>query len=113
MKLTAEITELLTQLVDIESIENPQFLDGNATSLCQHLLDLYGKTNNQDSHDLIIKIIDRSGYSIFSPRPNVQLRCSATYDESARLGGNVNSGEGLELSEEQFMNLLPINGYFH
>ena len=112
MKLTAEITKLLTKLVDIESIENPQFLDGNATSLCQHLLDLYGKTNNQNSHDLIIKIIDQSGYSIFSPRPNVQLRCSATYDESTRLDG-LNSEEGFELSEEQFMNLLPINGYFH
>jgi len=105
MKLSSKISELLIELVDIESIEHDQLLGGNVGLLCHNLLELYGKTSNHRSHDLIIRIIDQSGYSLFSPR-EAQARRSDRYE------GELLE-EKLNLDEDEFMDLLPINGYFH
>lgn len=111
MKLSNEINDLLIELINIESVDSELFASGNMGLLCHHLLELYGKTTNQKSHELIISIIDKSGYSLFSPRVETTRR-SDRYDGDLT-GTAVSSEGGFELDEDDFMDLLPINGYFH
>lgn len=111
MKLSNEISDLLIELVDIESIDSDLLLTGNMGLLCHHLLELYGKTSNQKSHELIISIIDKSGYSLFGPRTDIARRSDRYNGDLAE--ATVTSAGNFELDEDEFMDLLPINGYFH
>ena len=63
------------------------------------------------SVELIISIIDKSGYSLFGPRADVARR-SDRYDGDLA-EAMVTSAGNFELDEDEFMDLLPINGYFH
>jgi len=108
MKLSAEVSDLLVKLIDLESIDQKQLLKGNTDLLCQNLLAIYGKTSNQKSHDLILEIIDKGGYSLFG----------SSYDYLAESSFNnttfvTNPSVGFAMSEDEFMDLLPANGYFH
>ena len=109
MKLSAEVSDLLVELIDIESIDHNQLLKGNTDLLCQNLLAIYGKTSNQKSHDLILEIIDKGGYSLFGS--------SFDYLGDSNLGSeSILSREyetNFKMTEDEFMDLLPINGYFH
>lgn len=108
MKLSIEVSDLLFELIGIESVDQAKFLQGNADLLCQRLWTLYSKTSNQKSHDLIIKIIDKGGYSFFGASQDFTRR-SDVYK-----GDCVNESEtGFELNEDDFLDLLPVNGYFH
>jgi len=116
MKLSNEINELLIELVDLESIDNSQLLDVNVGMLCQNLIKIYGKTTNSKTQDLIIKIIDKSGYSLFGPRSehlnqNLETTKSERAEEAVR-NARLSSGEFL-IDEDDFMSLIPVNGYFH
>lgn len=111
MKLSAEVSDLLVELIDIESIDHKQLLKGSADLLCQNLLALYGRTSNQKSHDLILEIIDKGGYSIFGSSFDY-LGQSNSYGNSV-VPIKHDLGHGFEMSEDEFMDLLPINGYFH
>jgi len=108
MKLSAEVSDLLVKLIDLESIDQKQLLKGNTDLLCQNLLTIYGRTSNQQSHDLILEIIDKGGYSLFGS--------SFDYLGDSNVAGQVLSSSsefGFEMDEDEFMDLLPINGYFH
>lgn len=110
MKLSNEISELLIELVDIEPIDDSTLFEGNIGLLCQNLLELYGKTSNQKSHDLIIKIIDQSGFSFFTPRSTENIK---SVDSCEQYQQAFKEEEKFNLNDDDFMNLLPINGYFH
>lgn len=115
MKLSNEVNELLVELVNLESIDNLQLLEVNAGMLCQNLIEIYGKTTNSKAQDLIIKIIDKSGYSLFGPRSNnfaLSENTQAENTDSAMNRVRSSSGEFV-IDEDDFMNLIPINGYFH
>jgi len=116
MKLSNEINELLVELVNLESIDNAQFLDVNVSMLCQNLIEIYGKTTNSKTQDLIIKIIDKSGYSLFGPS-SVKLNESLELTRAEKAEEAVNearlSSEKFFIEEDDFMSLIPINGYFH
>lgn len=110
MKLTTEVTELLFELSDIESAEHTQLLIGDGGFLRKNLLDLYQKTSNQASHDLIIRIMEKGGYPWFgavapqkSPEPEVAME-AITHSAVS---------ETQLFSEEEFLDLLPANGLFH
>jgi len=108
MKLSAEVSDLLVKLIDIESIDHKQLLKGNTDLLCQNLLAIYGKTSNQQSHDLILEIIDKGGYSLFGT--------SFDYLGDSNIGKESvlsNYSMDFEMNEDEFMDLLPVNGYFH
>jgi len=110
MKICAEVSDLLVQLIDIESAEQDVLLNGSVDLLAQNLLSLYGRTSNQKSHDLILEILDKSDCSLF--------RAPAHYvnDSDAFHCGvisEVNNSSNFQLSEDEFMELLPINGHFH
>ena len=115
MKLSNEVNELLVELVNLESIDNLQLLEINAGMLCQNLIEIYGKTTNSKTQDLIIKIIDKSGYSLFGPRSNNFALSENTQAENTdSVMNRVRSSSGeFVIDEDDFMNLIPINGYFH
>ena len=112
MKLSNKVSELLIELVDIEAIDHEHLIENNAGLLCQNLVKLYGNTSNQKSQDLIIQIIDQGDFSFFSPRNELN-----THDlgfTEVFLTENVTTESGdFDLDEDEFMDLLPINGYFH
>jgi len=116
MKLTTEITELLFELSDIESTEHTQLLIGDGGFLRHNLVTLYGKTANPASHDLIIEIMDKCGYSWFGPlmdKDSDQGRRSDVYSGQASSETTIDSEIEFQLSDDEFLNLLPINSYFH
>lgn len=115
MKLSNEVNELLVELVNLESIDNSQLLEVNAGMLCQNLIEIYGKTTNSKTQDLIIKIIDKSGYSFFGPRSDKFVSNESTLTEEVEdtVTGVASYSSDFVIDEDDFMNLVPINGYFH
>ena len=111
MKLSAKVSDLLVELIDIESIDHKQLLKGSTDLLCQNLLALYGKTSNQKSHDLILEIIDKGGYSLFGSSHEYLDQSGALTNQIESVKSN--SDREFSMSEDEFMDLLPINGYFH
>jgi len=111
MKLSAEVSNLLVQLIDIESIDHSQLLKGSTELLCQNLLALYGRTSNQRSQDLILEIMDKGGYSIFGSSFDYLGQSDAFINQIASAKRATHAE--FEMNEEEFMDLLPINGYFH
>ena len=110
MKLSAEVSDLLVELIDIESIDHNQLLKGNTDLLCQNLLAIYGKTSNQKSHDLILEIIDKGGYSLFGTSFDYLGDSNLNSDS---ILSNMEQQADFKMTEEDFMDLLPVNGYFH
>ena len=112
MKLCNKVSELLIELVNIEAIDHTHLIEANAGLLCQNLVKLYGNTSNQKSQDLIIQIIDQGNFSFFSPR-NTLNSDDLTYLED-RLSKKISDRDDeFGLDDEEFMDLLPVNGYFH
>ncbi len=103
MKINSKITELLFNLSEIESPENNQFLAGEESDLRKSLLKLYRSTDNSASRETIIAIMTEAGYPWFGKlaRSGEQTVVSAANDE-----GNF-------MSEDDFLDLLPVNGHFH
>ena len=112
MKLSSKVSELLIELVDIESIDHEHLTETNAGLLCQNLVKLYGNTTNQKSQDLIIQIIDQGDISFFSPRSELNVK-DLGYSESFLTENVTTESNNFALDEDEFMDLLPINGYFH
>ena len=68
MKLSNEINEMLVELVATESIEDNSPLlemNGGLGLLCHNLLEIYDNTQNPKTQNLIKKIIDMRGFSLF------------------------------------------------
>ena len=111
MKITRKITELLFDLSESESSVD---LIGDVNDLRRTLLQLYRVTESDESRETIISIMTEAGYPWFGHLANAS-------DPSLRKIPlkNVANEEQYTLVEEQFMSdedfldLLPINGYFH
>lgn len=112
MKFSNKVSELLIELVDIEALDHEHLTETNAGLLCQNLVKLYGNTSNQKSQDLIIQIIDQGDFSFFTPRN--ELNAQDLGYSTLFLTENVTAeSDDFALDEDEFMDLLPINGYFH
>ncbi len=107
MKLTSTITDLLFDLSELETPSNTQFLIGDGTVLRNNLLKLYRATKNNDSHELIIKIMSEAGYPWFAKLARSANRIM--FDSAPEA---ANSDDYL-MSEEEFLELIPANGHFH
>ena len=112
MRLNSKITRLLFELSDAESQTNWRYLIGDGAVLRNNLLKLYRATNNQESHDLIIRIMGEAGYSWFEKlaRANSQLKpVSLATDERIK----AKQGDLNLVSEREFSSLLPVNELVH
>jgi len=104
MKLTNTITDLMVDLSWIETRGNTPSLFSAGNSLWHNLLNLYRSTSNTDSQVLIIKIMAVAGYPWFGKIARVTDR--------VRLAAAADSDE-CEMSEDDFLELIPANAHFH
>jgi len=114
MKITPKITELLFDLSEIEGHANSCYLDGDIANLRNNLLQLYVVTKSDQSRETIISIMEEAGYPWFGDLAQSKL---ASLREIP-LKQVANEAQFLEyeerfMSDEDFLDLLPINGYFH
>ncbi|RBP48359.1 hypothetical protein [Arenicella xantha] len=106
MKLTKKITDLLFVLSELESQENTQLLIGDGATLRNNLLKLYRVTDNEFSRELIADIMAEAGYPWLGKLANAP---DGALFESAVVATN----DDFLLSEEEFLELIPVNGHFH
>lgn len=107
LKITPKITELLFDLSQIEIEENTCFLNGDLSELSNNLLKLYCVTDNQNSREKIIAIMSEAGYPWLSKSNGCVLKGTAIEQRQAVIA------ENLFMSEDDFLNMLPANSYFH
>lgn len=107
MKITPRITELLFDLSEIETSENNQYLTGDIDELRNNLLQLYRATDSHSSRETIIAIMTEAGYPWFGRLAKASKR--TVRDIPLKKAAN----EGQFMSDEDFLDLLPINGHFH
>ncbi|MBX2847201.1 MAG: hypothetical protein KTR16_02685 [Acidiferrobacterales bacterium] len=109
MKLTETVIELMFELSVIEGEKHSEYLDGEGNALRNNLLKLFKKTDNPESHDIIIDIMSEAGYPWFGKL----ARSSTTETESvADLVAKSNSEDRI-MSDDEFMDIIPINGHIH
>jgi len=114
MKLTPKITELLLDLSEIEERDTYQYLTGDISDLRNKLLQLYRSTESDQSREKIISIMTEAGYPWFGKLAQaskqslreIPLKDVANEEE-------FSANEGKLMSDEDFLDLLPINGHFH
>lgn len=110
MKRNNKITALLSELSGLEPVEHKQFLEGEGQLLRNNLLTLYSQTSNKESHDVIVDIMSEAGYSWFG-----KLASAARYslDSVSQRKIADSDNNDLFMSEDDFLELLPVNGHFH
>lgn len=107
MKITPKIATLLQDLTATENANNIESLGTDARQLRGKLLQLYRRTNSDKSRETIIAIMTEAGYPWFAnlarnSSPSLTMNSLAATQPRNTL-----------LSEEAFLDLLPINNYFH
>ena len=107
MKITPRITELLFDLSEIETSENSEYLAGDVSELRNNLLKLYRATDSHTSRETIIAIMTEAGYPWFGRLAKARNR--TLRDIPLKPVAN----EGQFMSDEDFLELLPVNGFFH
>jgi len=114
MKITPKITELLFDLSETENHDNGAYLSGDLAGLRGDLLRLYRTTESHQSRETIISIMTEAGYPWFGRLADaseqslrdIPLKEVANEELFSLSGDRV-------MSDEDFLDLLPINGHFH
>jgi len=107
MKITPRITELLFDLSEIETNDNKDYLTGDIENLRNNLLLLYRTTDSNTSRETIIAIMTEAGYPWFG-------RLAKASNEIVReIPSKAVANEGQFMSDDDFLDLLPVNGHFH
>ena len=107
MKITPKITELLFDLSESETADNNAYLTGDVSNLRNSLLQLYRATDSDHSRETIIAIMSEAGYPWFGRLAKASNRSLS--DIPLKEVAN----EEQFMSDEDFLDLLPINGHFH
>lgn len=108
MKINSKITELLFSLSEMECSRNRKLLAVEEHDLRKNLLHLYRATNNPASHDIIVAIMTEAGFPWFGKF----VRSGFKPAVSEPSGADTLIGEKF-MSDDDFIDLLPANGYFH
>jgi len=112
MQLNLKIRHLLFDLSEIESSANRQYLIGDGTVLRNNLLKLYRATSNEDSQELIIRIMNEAGYSWFEKMVRSDLSARLNRDFTQRSADSLSVKLEI-MSEYEFLSLLPANELIH
>jgi len=108
MKITENISDLVLELTELESANTTKRVLRDGGLSLQSLLDIYSETDSNRSRQVVLEIIDEVGSDW-----GAQLDDSSQYTQEAQaLTENVETGYKM-LSEDAFMDLLPVNSYFH
>jgi len=107
MKITPRITELLFDLSEIETNDNKDYLTDDVDNLRNNLLLLYRTTDSNTSRETIIAIMTEAGYPWFG-------RLAKASNQVVReIPSKAVANEGQFMSDDDFLDLLPVNGHFH
>lgn len=109
MKLTETVIELMFELSDIEFPHNAHYLCGDGAKLIDNLLTLFNETKNPATHEIIIDIMNEAGHPFLG-------HDEETIDENINAASNLISAYKCPdqlMSDDQFLDLLPANSYFH
>ncbi|MFT5571916.1 MAG: hypothetical protein ACI9FR_000837 [Cryomorphaceae bacterium] len=109
MKLTPKINRLLIELTLRVSGDRKALLIRDENLLRKNLLALYRTTDDEGIHDLVIQIMAEGGYSWFA---KLALGANRVVDESRLLESHTLETE-FQLSDGEFMDLIPANAHFH
>jgi hypothetical protein len=109
MKLTPRTNELLRELGKFVNESQRPLLNRDESELRKNLLSLYRMTRDVRIHDLVIQIMAEGGYSWFG---KLALSANRAVDEARSLESHQVESE-FQLSDDEFMDLLPANTHFH
>ncbi len=109
MKLTETVIQLMFELSNVDGIDHSAYLDGTGDALRSNLIKLYSDSDNANAHDLIVEIMEEAGYPWFRTmvRPAKAVVRSNSYNSTESIS------EDKLMSDNEFMDLLPINGHIH
>ena len=116
MKITDQISDLVLELGELESYELASIvIDYDGISI-KGLLELYAKTNNTRSREVMIQILNEAGYGWLAERDAREM--GKPYGIPSRIpeGHTIVAFENQQggwLSESEFMDLTPINSFMH
>ena len=105
--MTPRITELLSDLSEMEASENSEYLSGDVSELRKNLLKLYRATDSHLSRETIIAIMTEAGYPWFGRFAKARNRTLREITQQTV------ANESQFMTDEDFLGLLPINEYFH
>lgn len=108
MKLTETVIELMFELSNIEGEKHSEFLYGDGKILRNNLLKLFNKTENPESQDIIINILNEAGYPWFG-----KLAHNESHTIRAIVDQNALNDDVRIMTDDEFMELLPANGRLH
>ena len=108
IKINSKITELLLNLSEMECSYKQQLLTVEEHDLRKNLLQLYRATDNPASHDIIVAIMTEAGFPWFGKfvRSGYQPVVSEPTQADPLIGDKF-------MSDDDFIDLLPANGFFH
>ena len=117
LKITRKFSELLKNLSNKENVDNHEFLLGESGRLKHNLLTFYSVAGSQINREKMISLMSEAGYSLIdnlsiAKKDNMEA-ISLTEEEWGAKVDSQEIAEDLFMGEEDFMDLLPANGYFH
>lgn len=105
MKITENISDLVLELTELETPASAKrVLIDNGLSL-KHLIDIYTESANERAREVILQIIDE-----VDGEWGAQL--SDAEQTAETILANAKNGY-MQLSEDDFLDLLPVNCYMH
>jgi len=114
MKINSKVTELLCDLSEIESSENKHLLAAEAGDLRGNLLRLYRATDSDASKETITEIMTEAGYPWFAKLAGADNKTAKnTASTVSAPSRTIEESQPNLLSDEDFLDLLPANSFFH
>jgi len=108
VKINESISELVLELVELETPDNTRAVLTNKGVSLKGLIDVYSETVNSRSRQVVLEIIDEVGND-WAPELSEEAQAA---NEAASFDRNRSQGWA-NLSEDEFMDLLPANSYMH
>ncbi|RBP49123.1 hypothetical protein [Arenicella xantha] len=121
MKVTDELTDLVVELGELESFELAGMLINQNGVSVKGLLQLFNQTDNLRSKQVVREIFDEMGYGWFVELDEMTFRSAAglkkiktkqTSGCDTHIVARAISEDEI-LSDQEFLELIPINQYFH
>lgn len=118
LKMKRKLSELLKDFSSADTVSNHEFLLGDDADLKHNILTFYSVAGSQISRKKITSMMSKAGYTLIDSLSKVNKNVdeldglSIQYNLEQQVDYKLGS-ETLFMNEEDFMDLLPANNYFH
>ena len=108
MKITENISDLVLELTELETPASARRVFNDSGLSLKHLMDIYTESANERVREVVLEIIDEvdGGWG------NQLSDTEQAAVEAETLLANAKNGY-TQLSEDDFLDLLPVNCYMH